>query len=125
MIDLQTKNMIETLTELGVPIGDVKDELISLFMEIRENQPALDHVTANKRLKSKGFIKRIVDAVSGKSTQESVFAPTAALQLLQRVNKVAPQHSLILADFDSFLMPRGSIDGENAPMVTHKLKDPT
>ena len=32
---------------------------------------------------------------------------------------------MILADFDSFMMPRGSIQGINAPMVTHKLKDPT
>jgi hypothetical protein len=33
---------------------------------------------------------------------------------------------MILADFDSFLMPMtGSIKGINAPMVTHKLKDPT
>jgi len=33
---------------------------------------------------------------------------------------------MILADFDSFLMPRkGCLQGINAPMVTHKLKDPT
>jgi len=33
---------------------------------------------------------------------------------------------LILADFDSFIMPRnGCLKGINAPMVTHKLKDPT
>jgi len=37
-----------------------------------------------------------------------------------------PNHSLILADFDSFMMPRsGVIKGINAPVVTHKLKDPT
>jgi hypothetical protein len=47
------------------------------------------------------------------------------LQLFQKINSIAPDHSLILADFDSFLMPKGSIKGENAPMVTHKLKDPT
>jgi hypothetical protein len=31
----------------------------------------------------------------------------------------------MLADFDSFLMPRKSIKGTNAPLVTNKLKDPT
>ena len=36
-----------------------------------------------------------------------------------------PNHSLILADFDSFIMPRNSIKGMNAPLITHKLKDPT
>jgi len=94
-------------------------------MELRESLPALDHVTANKRLKSRGLIKRIIDSFKAKSAEEHVFAPTSALRLLRQVNKIAPQHSLILADFDSFIMPRGSIQGENAPMVTHKLKDPT
>ena len=32
---------------------------------------------------------------------------------------------MIMADFDSFLMPRGSIKGINAPLITNKLKDPT
>ena len=30
-----------------------------------------------------------------------------------------------MADFDSFIMPKNSIRGTNAPLVTHKLKDPT
>lgn len=30
-----------------------------------------------------------------------------------------------MADFDSFLMPKNSIKGINAPLVTNKLKDPT
>jgi hypothetical protein len=30
-----------------------------------------------------------------------------------------------MADFDSFIMPRNSIRGINAPLVTNKLKDPT
>jgi len=82
-------------------------------------------VTANKRLKSLGLIKRIIDIFKSRPAEENVFAPTAALRLFRQVNKIAPNHSLILADFDSFIMPRGSIQGENAPMVTHKLKDPT
>jgi len=32
---------------------------------------------------------------------------------------------MILADFDSYIMPRDGIKGMNAPMVTHKLRDPT
>lgn len=30
-----------------------------------------------------------------------------------------------MADFDSFLMPKNSIKGLNAPLITNKLKDPT
>lgn len=59
------------------------------------------------------------------TNDNNVFAPTAALKLFQHIHKVAPNHSLILADFDSFLYPRGSIKGGTAPMVTHKLRDPT
>lgn len=63
----------------------------------------------------------------GKTTNyNNVFAPTAALQLIRQVNRVAPDHTLILADFDGFMMPfSGCLKGLNAPMVTHKLKDPT
>lgn len=60
------------------------------------------------------------------TNDNNIFAPTAALRLFQQIRRVVPNHSLILADFDSFLMPsKGSIKGINAPVVTHKLKDPT
>jgi len=55
----------------------------------------------------------------------NIFAPTSALRLLQHINDHIPEHSLILADFDSFLMPSHSIQGLNAPLVTNKLRDPT
>jgi len=96
--------------------------------------PDLDHISANKRLKSEGMIKLLSDqfgsifsrsSPNGDSATNNIFAPTAALNLFSHINKVMPQHSLILADFDSFLMPRGSIQGITAPMVTHKLRDPT
>lgn len=41
------------------------------------------------------------------------------------MHQVIPDHSLVLADFDSFIYPRNSIKGINAPLVTTKLKDPT
>lgn len=44
---------------------------------------------------------------------------------MKHINYYFPKHDLILADFDSFIMPSGSIRGINAPLVTHKLKDPT
>jgi hypothetical protein len=97
--------------------------------------PQLDHVTANKRLKSQGLLLRLYDGLNSiisrrsknaQTNHNNIFAPTAALKLFQQLKKVVPNHSLILADFDSFMMPRtGSLKGINAPMVTHKLKDPT
>jgi hypothetical protein len=45
--------------------------------------------------------------------------------LIKHISENIPDHSLIMADFDSFLMPKNSIKGINAPLVTNKLKDPT
>jgi len=45
------------------------------------------------------------------------------LQLFQNLKRVAPNHSLIMADFDSFIMPRGCIQGANAPLVSQKVGD--
>lgn len=36
-----------------------------------------------------------------------------------------PNHHLIFADFDSFIMPRVSVKGINAPIVTNKLSKPS
>jgi hypothetical protein len=55
----------------------------------------------------------------------NVFAPTGALKMIKHINEYIKDHSLILADFDSFIMPKNSIRGINAPLVTNKLKDPT
>lgn len=41
------------------------------------------------------------------------------------MHKFIPDHCLIMADFDSFIYPKNSIKGINAPLVTNKLKDPT
>lgn len=59
------------------------------------------------------------------SMVNNVFAPTAALKMISHISKQIPDHCLIMADFDSFIMPKNSIKGINAPLVTNKLKDPT
>ena len=131
--------MREHLEEQIVDISKVSDPALDLFLYLWKNQPELDHVTATKRFKSQGFFKRFSDSIwlarlkarklFGSKKRDTIlnniFAPTSTLQLLQRIQKLVPNHSLILADFDSFLMPAGSIEGLNAPMVTNKLKDPT
>ena len=64
-------------------------------------------------------------AYTDKSGTNNIFAPTAAVRLLKHITDHIPDHTLIMADFDSFLMPKNSIKGINAPLVTNKLKDPT
>ena len=122
----------EELVEQFTAITEIDDELINLFLAIFESQPIMDHVQANKRLKSQGLLLRLVDSLNAIlqpkqqfTTYNNIFAPTATLKLFQQLKKKVPNHSLVLADFDSFMMPRGCIKGQNAPMVTHKLKDPT
>lgn len=90
----------------------------------------MDHISANKILKNEGFFKRAQDMINqyfdrSKSYENNIFAPTAALKLIKHISEHIPDHSLIMADFDSFLMPKNSIKGINAPLVTNKLKDPT
>ena len=83
----------------------------------------------SKRLKSDGFIKRLIDLLSSARYRDSltnnIFAPTQSMKLIKHIFNTMPDHSLILADFDSFIMPKNSIRGINAPLITHKLKDPT
>jgi hypothetical protein len=38
------------LAERSVPLQDLNDPLINLFVKIWESIPEMDHVTANKRL---------------------------------------------------------------------------
>jgi hypothetical protein len=76
------------------------------------------------------MFKRLQDMLyhySGRSPiiQSNIFAPTAAVKLMRHIADNIPDHCLIMADFDSFLMPKNSIRGINAPLVTNKLKNPT
>jgi Putative S-adenosyl-L-methionine-dependent methyltransferase len=90
----------------------------------------MDHIAANKIIKNEGFFKRAQDMINqyfdrSRQMKSNIFAPTAALKLIKHISDNIPEHSLIMADFDSFLMPKNSIKGINAPLVTNKLKDPT
>lgn len=92
--------------------------------------PKQDHITATNRVKSAGVLKRIMDIFNAYKYKEemtnNIFAPTRTLELFNHLKHHIPNHSIILADFDTFLtQPSGGLRGINAPMVTHKLKDPT
>jgi len=82
----------EELKETFRAIKEVDDKLIKLFLECWETQPQLDHVTANKRIKSQGTLLRIIERlnqlVPGRSKNpqtnyNNIFAPTGALKLFQ------------------------------------------
>lgn len=98
-------------------------------MDLYEAMPAKDHITTSKILKQEGIFKRLQSMFRIMRYQDqmikNIFAPTSALQMIQHIAKYIPDHSIILADFDSFIYPKNSIKGINAPLVTNKLKDPT
>jgi len=102
----------------------VDDPLCRKFVELYESMPTMDHISATKVLKSEGFFKRLQEIIY-REKPDNVFAPTCAIKLIEHVAATMPDHSLIMADFDSFLMPKNSIKGINAPLITNKLKDPT
>ena len=89
--------------------------------------PEMDHISATKLFRQQGVFKRLQDLLmrSKETSNNNIFAPTATLKMLKHIIDTIPDHSLILADFDSFIYPRNSMRGINAPLITNKLKDPT
>lgn len=62
--------------------------------------------------------------MSKEKIESNIFAPTGALQFFKHAKDVIPNHTLLMADFDSFLMERKSLKGINAPVVTKKAEKP-
>lgn len=54
----------ENPSERFVPIDTLNDPLINLFLEVWNTMPKMDHIIANKRIKSQGILKRLVDGLS-------------------------------------------------------------
>jgi len=108
---------------------EISDPLCKMFADLYLSLPEKDHVSATRVLQREGVFKRLQDSLSSWRHKEAmtsnVFAPTGALEVIQHLKQVVPDHCLVLADFDSFIYPRNSIRGVNAPLVTNKLKDPT
>ena len=120
------KEKKEVLEESRVPVND---DLSKLCIQLFESMPTLDHISINKKLKQEGFFKRLQDILYSMRYKEqisnNIFAPTVAINMMKHIQEYIPSHTMIMSDFDSFLMPRGSIMGNNAPLITNKLKDPT
>lgn len=119
----------EILKEILEPVGS--DPLIIEFLQLLKSMPAPDHVTLNNKLQFGGFIKRIKDVFDDyrwrSEIESNIFAPTATLNLFKQVNRMFPNHQMILADFDCFLtsLNKKTLKGINAPLITNKLQSPT
>jgi hypothetical protein len=98
------------------------------FLKYLNSMPQGDHISVNNRMQATGVLKQIKDLWSDYRYKDqinsNIFAPTAAIHLFKHLNKIMPNHSMILADFDSFLTD-DKIKGINAPLVTDKLEGPT
>ena len=114
----------ESFQEQKIPITD---DLIKQFISIYTSQDQ-NNVSFTQRLRTEGIIKRLYDTLrlTPRDEQQSIFAPTGALQLFNQLHLLIPNQTIVLADFDSFLTKqRGNLRGVNSPVVTHKLADPT
>lgn len=66
-----------------------------------------------------GFVITLcIFAIAGNSG-DTVFLPTATLQLLRTMQRARPQHMLVAADFDA--LPDVKIAGTNAPLVSETV----
>lgn len=50
--------------------------------------------------------------VGSKNQKNNIFIPTGTLQLFTHLNKIVPNHHAIMADFDSFILPKASYKGK-------------
>ena len=91
-------------------IEEISDPWIKLYLEIEQHKPELDSISMSKQLNQEGVMNRVVKAwrnLTGRRMRtDNIFAPTATLQLFSHIHKLMPNHHMILADFDSFIMPR-------------------
>lgn len=74
------ENGNEILEELK---EDITDKWCKLYIDLWNTMPALDHVTANKRLKQEGLFKRLADMITSfkhkDSMNNNIFIPTRTL----------------------------------------------
>mmetsp|Transcript_13853 Transcript_13853/g.23626 ORF Transcript_13853/g.23626 Transcript_13853/m.23626 type:complete len:325 (+) Transcript_13853:229-1203(+) len=118
----------ERLSESRV---DISDALTLEFLKLYESMPQLDHIALTHKIKFSGVIKRLKDLIDQVRFKEAmvnnVYAPTATLGLFKHVNRLIPNHQIILADFDCFLTSTsyGELKGINQPIITNKLEGPT
>ena len=80
------KDKEEELEEKLVRLKDKPDPLITLYLKLLRTMPELDSVTAQKRLKSEGIAKRLVDlfrdmtrSKKKETLDNNIFAPTVTL----------------------------------------------
>ena len=60
------------------------------FIDLYNSTPRRDHISANKALKTEGFFKRLQDMLRIYKHRDeminNIFAPTAAIKLLNHIN---------------------------------------
>lgn len=99
------------------------------YLEIVNNLPDVDQIEYHKEMKRIGMVQRALDSwrnlTGRKVSQDNIFIPTATMQLFQHLHDIIPKHKLILGDFDSFIMPKVTVNGINAPIVSDKLAKPS
>lgn len=107
---------------------EINDEWCQLYLDLQARIPPMDHISIAKEIDREGIIPRIMNSwrnFIGTNSQQTIFIPTATLQLFSHIGNIMPRHHLVFADFDSFLMPRKCVQGINAPLVTNKLAAPS
>ena len=60
-IEIKGQGKSEELIEHIVPVGEVQDHEIQLFLKLLNTQPEEDTVSVTKRLNSQGLLKRLID----------------------------------------------------------------
>lgn len=113
-VDAQGK---ETYEEIKRPIAD---PLIKELIEIYTTMPNKEYYEDME--KKGGIAERIVNWMYRPKDSKNLFIPTACLQMLKTVNKLLPNHHLIMADFDALRGSESVYQGLCSPIVSKKLE---
>ena len=104
--------------ELSEQQVEIEDSECLRFCQLMDSLPEPDHIALQREIKREGNFKRVLDMFASmnplnlrrsRERERTVFAPTKMLMLLQHLQKCFPNHMAVFADFDHFMMPRGSI----------------
>jgi len=105
------------LREVKKPISD---NLIKEAVELLNTLPEKDEIEEKKE-KNK-FVEKLVKLIYRRKDEKNIFLPTAALKMFKNLNRVIPNHHMILADFDMLRNSESARQGINSPIVSQKLE---
>jgi len=116
-VEFEDQDGEKGLKEVKKPISD---SIIKEAVNLLNSLPEKDSIEASKE--KNVLVEKLVSWVYKTKDEKNIFLPTGCLKMLKNMNKVIPNHHLILADFDLLKNSESAKQGINSPIVSKKLE---